>query len=91
MHMQYSLIADPVVRMCVALYFNVMYCTYCIMQQISSDALNTNDIMDLERGLSFTKRLELPKTLTFNEELMADFFLGEEKARIIIRPFGLLK
>ena len=61
------------------------------MQEMSSDALNINAIMDLEKGLSFTKRLELPEALTFNEQLMGDFFLGEEKTRIIIRPFGLLK
>jgi hypothetical protein len=62
-----------------------------LIQAISSDTLNNDAIKDLKSGLNFIKCLELPMTLCFNEQLMADFFLGEEKTRIVIRPFKLLK
>ena len=44
---------------------------------------------DLKKGLRCIQLLEVSEEMKFNESLMADIFLSEDRTRMPMRPFNL--
>ena len=59
------------------------------MQAMAGCPFNEEVIEDLKKGLECSHLLEVQESVCFNESLMADFFLGEERTRT--HPFSLLR